>query len=137
MSWRVQEVPFEFVNSVWPLVEPFIAKSVKHSNGELSLQEEQVNVVRGLDILYVALDENDEVQGAATVSYSNRTDNRVAFVTNIAGKFLADQGTFAQFCDLLRLRGATCIEGSVRDSLLRLWARLGARKKTSIIQIPL
>lgn len=137
MSWRVQEVPFEFVNRAWPLVEEFIAKSVKHAHGELSLQEEQVNVIRGVDVLYIALDDNNQVQGAATVNYFNRTDNRVALVTNIGGKLLADKSTFSQFCDLLRARGATCIEGSVRESLMRLWARLGAQKKTTVIQIPL
>lgn len=137
MSWHVQEVPFEFVNRVWPLAESFIAQSVKHSNGELTLQEEQINVIRGIDVLYIALDADGQPQGAATVNYFNRTDNRVALVTNIAGKFLADKDTFSQFCDLLRARGATCIEGSVRDSLLRLWARLGAQKKTTMIQIPL
>ncbi len=137
MSWYVQEVPFEFVNRTWPLVEPFIMKSVKHSHGELSIHEAQINVLRGVDVLFVALDVDSQIQGAATVNFFNRTDNRVAFVTNIAGKLLADQDTFSQFCTLLRARGATCIEGAVRDSLLRLWARLGARKKTTMIQIPL
>jgi hypothetical protein len=137
MSWYVQEVHFNFVNRTWPLVEPFLLKSVRHSHGELSIQEVQINVLRGIDSLYIALDEDNQIQGAATVNFFNRTDNRVAFVTNIAGKLLADQDTFSQFCTLLRAKGATCIEGAVRDSLLRLWARLGAHKKTTMIQIPL
>lgn len=137
MSWSVQEVPFEFVNRTWPLVEPLLIKSVKHSHGELTIQEVKVNVLRGVDTLFVALDDANQIQGAATVNFYNRTDNRVAFVTNIAGRLLADQDTFAQFCSQLRIKGATCIEGAVRDSLLRLWARLGAHKKTNLIQIPL
>jgi hypothetical protein len=137
MSWTVQEIPFDFVNRTWPLVEPLLLKSVKYANGELSIQEVKVNVLRGLDILFVAFDDENQIQGAATVNFFNRTDNRVAFVTNIAGHLLADQDTFSQFCSLLKLKGATCIEGAVRDSLLRLWTRLGAHKKANLIQISL
>lgn len=137
MSWFVQEVPLEYVNKIWPEVEPLLTKSVKHSHGEFTIEEVKVNVVRGFDTLVVAIDEANIIHGVATVNFYNRTDNRVAFVTNIAGRLLADQETFAQFCALLQSKGATCIEGAVRDSLMRLWARLGAHKKTTIIQIPL
>lgn len=137
MSWSVHEVPVEYANKIWPNVEPLLVKSVKHSHGELSIEEVKVNVTRGIETLFVAMDEEGVIHGASTVSFYNRTDNRVAFVTNIAGRLLADQDTFAQFCALLQSKGATCIEGAVRDSLMRLWARLGAHKKTTIIQIPL
>lgn len=137
MSWSVQEVPIEFVNRTWPFVERMLEKSVRYANGELTIQEVKVNVLRGLDVMFIALDEDNQIQGVATVNLYNRTDNRVAHITNISGRLLADDETFSQFCSLLRLRGATCIEGTVRDSLLRLWARLGAHKKSTLIQIPL
>lgn len=137
MSWDVKEVPLQYVNQIWPRVEAMLAKSVKHSNGELSLEEAKVNAVKGWDTLFVAVDSIDDIQGVVAVSFTNRSDNRVAYVTNIGGRFLADKETFAKFCELLRAYGATCIEGAARDSLVRLWARLGAHKKTNIVQIPL
>lgn len=137
MNWAAKPVPVEFINQVWEEVEGFLERSVQHSYGELTLDEIKVRVLEGSWMLIVALDADDNVRGAATVSFYNRTDNRVAYVTSIGGKFLANLDTFSQFCDILRMNGATCIEGAVRESLMRLWARLGARKKSTIVQISL
>lgn len=137
MNWAAKPVPVEFINQVWEEVEGFLERSVQHSYGELTLDEIKVRVLEGSWMLIVALDADDNVRGAATVSFCNRTDNRVAYVTSIGGKFLANLDTFSQFCDILRMNGATCIEGAVRESLMRLWARLGARKKSTIVQISL
>lgn len=137
MTFQVKQVPIEFVNQMWPAVEDFIAKSVSFSEGEITLDETKYHVVNGNWILYVAVNDKNEAHGAVTVAFFNRTDNRVAHVTNIGGRLIADRKLFAQFSDLLRQNGATCIEGNVRDSLFRLWTRLGARKKSIAIIIPL
>lgn len=137
MSWEVKEVPVEYVNKAWSEVEHFLVKSVAYSKGELTIEETKMRLLDGSWILFVALDDVEEVKGAATVCFYNRMDNRVAYVTNIGGRLLADLETFSHFCEHLKKHGATCIEGAVRESLMRLWARLGARKKTTIVQISL
>ena len=137
MAWEVQTVPVQYVNIVWPKVEKFLADSVAYSDNELTLEEVKVYVIQGAWALIIAIDEDHNIHGAVTVSYFNRTDNRVAFVTNIGGKFIAKRELFSQLSDILRENGATCVEGTVRDSLMRLWARLGARKKSTMIQISL
>lgn len=137
MSWQAKEVPLDYLHRVWPEIEHYIQNSVEHSDGDVSLDETKIYVMQGTWVLIVAVDESNKIYGAATVTFYNRTNHRVAFVTNIGGKMLANLDTFSQFCDILRSHGATCIEGSVRDSLMRLWARLGARKKANSIQIPL
>lgn len=133
----VREVPLNFVNRAWSAVEPFLAASVQYSNGELTLDETKVYVTQGIWQLYIASNEEGVVSGAATVHYLNRTNDRVAYVTNIGGRLIAKPEIFSQFCELLRTNGATCIEGTVRDSLMRLWARLGASKKSITVYIPL
>ena len=137
MAWEVQTVPVQYVNIVWPKVEKFLADSVAYSDNELTLEEVKVYVIQGAWALIIAIDEDRNIHGAVTVNYFNRTDNRVAFVTNIGGKFIAKRELFSQLSDILRENGATCVEGTVRDSLMRLWARLGARKKSTMIQIAL
>lgn len=137
MSKSAVEVTLNYVHQVWPQVEKYLAESVKYSNGDLSLEETKVHVTSGAWALIIAVDEEYKVHGAATISYYNRTNDRVAFVTNIGGRLLADRALFSQFCDILKRNGATCIEGTVRDSLMRLWARLGAQKKAISIKIPL
>lgn len=135
MACTVQEVPLEFVNRAWPDVEGFIVASVEHADGEFTVDEVKARLVQGAWSLVVAVDENSAVHGVATIAYFNRTDHRVAFVTNFGGKFMSNPDIFSQFASILVSRGATCMEGAVRDSMLRLWARLGARKKSTNIQI--
>ena len=137
MTLSIRSVPIQFVNQVWASVGNFIEESVNFAEGEISLDETKYQIVTGNWILYIVTDEENNVHGAVTVAFFNRTDNRVAFITNIGGRLLTDRHLFAQFSDLLRQNGATCIEGNVRDSLFRLWTRIGARKKSIAIIIPL
>jgi hypothetical protein len=135
VAYSVQEVPIEFVNRAWSDVEKFITTSVEYADGEFTLDEVKARLVQGSWSLVVAVDESNTVRGVATVAYYNRTDHRVAFVTNFGGKFVSNPEVFSQFASILVSKGATCMEGAVRDSMLRLWARLGARKKSTNIQI--
>lgn len=137
MTLRVEEVPVEYVNIIWLKVESYIEAAVQHANGMLSVEEVKLRVTDGAWSLIVAINESDIIQGAAVVSFFNRTDNRVAYVAAIGGRMLANQHTFSQFCEILKSHGATCIEGTVRDSLMRLWERIGARKQSNYMQITL
>ncbi len=136
-SLQVKYIPIEWVNQTWNAIEPFIRASNQYANGELSVEEVKVRVVDGTWIPIIAIDEAQVIHGAAIVHFFNRTDNRVAYVTCIGGRMIANPDTFSQFCDILKSYGATCIEGTVRKSLMRLWARLGAREKSTNIQIAL
>jgi len=131
----VQEVPLQYVNMVWPSVEGFIASAIPHSGGDITLEETKSYCVNGVWKLLVAVDEANTVHGAVTLHFFNRINHRVAFITTIGGKGILTPENFSQFSDILRSNGATCIEGSVRDSLMRMAARFGAIKKSNNIQL--
>lgn len=131
----IQEVPIQYVNMIWPSVEGFLASAIPHADGDITLDETKSYCINGVWKLLVAVDDNNVVQGGATLHFFNRINHRVAFITTIGGKGILTADSFSQFSDILRNNGATCIEGSVRDSLVRLAARFGARKKSSNIQI--
>ena len=131
----VQEVPLQYVNMVWPSVEGFLASAISHSNGDITLEETKSYCVNGVWKLLVAVDEDNTVHGAVTLHFFNRINHRVAFITTIGGKGILTPENFSQFSDILRSNGATCIEGSVRDSLVRMAARFGAKKKSNNIQL--
>ena len=132
---QIQEVPIQYVNMIWPSVEGFLASAIPYSDGDITLDETKSYCVNGVWKLLVAVDENNVVQGGATLHFFNRFNHRVAFITTIGGKGILTPENFSQFSDILRSNGATCIEGSVRDSLMRLAARFGARKKSNNIQL--
>jgi len=131
----VQEVPLQYVNMVWPSVEGFIASAIPHSGGDITLEETKSYCVNGVWKLLVAVDEANTVHGAVTLHFFNRINHRVAFITTIGGKGILTPENFSQFSDILRSNGATCIEGAVRDSLVRMAARFGAKKKSNNIQL--
>ena len=131
---NIQRVDVSHVHQVWPLVEAHIASALEHSKGEYTLESVKVLLVTGQWLLIVAV--NDEgVKGAATVSFSNRPHDRVAFITAIGGKLISSPDTVEQLKNLLRSLGATCIEGAARESIARLWSRYGFEEKYRIVGV--
>ena len=131
---QVQRVDISHVNQVWPVVEPFIASALEHSCGDYTIEQAKTLVVMGHWTLIVAVDDAG-IQGAATVSFSNRPNDRVAFITTIGGKLISSPETFEQLKVLLGSVGATYIEGAARESIARLWSRYGFAEKYRIVGV--
>jgi hypothetical protein len=131
---RVERVDVGHVHQVWPLVESHIASALEHAKGDYTLESIKVLLVTGQWLLVVAV--NDEgVQGAATVSFTSRPHDRVAFITAIGGKLISNEDTVEQLKALLRSLGATCIEGAAREAIARLWSRYGFEEKYKIVGV--
>lgn len=131
---NIQRVDVGHVHQVWPMVEPHITSALEHSKGEYTLESVKVLLVTGQWLLVVAVDDAG-VQGAATVSFTSRPHDRVAFVTTIGGKLISNTDTFEQLKNLLKALGATCIEGAARESIARLWSRYGFEEKYRIVGV--
>ena len=132
---RIQYVPVEYVSQTWPLVEAFIASAMEHGHGEYTPEQVKVFLSTGQWTLYVAVDDAGALSGAGTVCFNNMPNDRVAFVTAIGGKLFTSQETWQQFVDLLKLRGATQVEGAARESIARLWKRYGFEEKYRIVSV--
>jgi hypothetical protein len=131
---QVQRVDIAHVNQVWPLVEHFIAEALVYSKGDYTVEQAKTLVTMGIWVLLVAVDGSD-VKGAATVTFSNRPNDRVAFITSVGGKLISSQDTFEQLKQLLASMGATYIEGAARESVARLWSRYGFEEKYQIVGV--
>jgi hypothetical protein len=134
---NIQHVPVEFVNQAWVQAESFIKDAIEQQEGEQDYTLDQVKtlVATGQWLLLVASNEENEVKGAATVSFSNRPNHRVAFITYIGGRLITNPGTFQQTCAILKRYGATSIEGAVNEAVARLWRRYGFTEKYSIVGV--
>ena len=134
---KIQHVPLEYVNQVWPKVVKFIDASIVQQDGEPDYTLDQVRtlVVTGQWVLLVVVDVDNVIKGAITVSFMNRPNHRVAFITNIGGKLIVHKHTFNQLLALLKTMGATSIEGAVNDSVARLWRRFGFTEKYKIVGV--
>lgn len=134
---KIQHVPVEFVNQILPQVEGFIQTAIDQQEGDkdYSLDHVKTFLVTGQWLLLVASTEEKEIKGAATISFSNRPNHRVAFINYIGGRLITNPSTFTQMCEVLKRYGATSIEGAVNESVARLWRRYGFTEKYSIVGV--
>lgn len=139
MTLKIQPVDINYVNQVWHLVEPFIEEALQKgeqgTDANYTAAHIQVFLTTGAWLLVVAVDEQNVVQGAATISFLNYPLHRVAFITAIGGKLITNDETFAQFSALLKQRGATKIQGFTRESMVRLSTKYGFKPVNTLIEV--
>jgi hypothetical protein len=131
----VHHVPTHFVHKEWPLVAPFLNAALTNpeASGDITLDQMRADLGQNRGALYTFVKDGALV-GAASVTFQNQRNARVAFVTAIGGRGLADREAAAQFFELLRRGGATRVAGAGRDSIVRLWSRLGLKKKYTVFE---
>jgi len=136
---KIQHVPIQFVNQVWPKIVAFIDAAITQQAGEPDYTLDQVRtlVTNGQWVMLIAVDDVNDIRGVATINFFNRPNDRVAFVTYIGGRLIAGEDTFKQLCSLCKTFGATKIEGAVNEAVSRLWRKFGFREKYRIAEVAL
>ena len=138
MSLLVRLISSQHVSQNWDLVERFIKDAEdKFGGAEYTAEQIKVYLVQGQWMLLVAVDESNEIHGAATISFINYPNDRVAFVTAIGGKLITSQETFEQMSEILKVNGATKIQGTAKDAVVRLWKRFGFEEKAILVEAKL
>jgi hypothetical protein len=134
MTLTVRHISVQYIAQAWPLVEKYLSDAVAWGGGDYSLEQVQVYLSQGNWVLLAAVDEQGAVHGAATVTFLNYPNDRVAFITFIGGKLISNKDTFGQLKDLLKANGATKIQGAARESIARLWSRYGFEERYRIVE---
>lgn len=135
---KIHPVLTKDVAQVLPLVEDFLSAGFDFSQGDYNLEHAKVYLATGQWQMLIAVDEDDQITGAASVEFINRPNDRVAFFTCVGGKFLTKPEVFTQVRDILRQYGATKIEGAARESVARLWrSKFGFEEKYKIVEVSL
>ena len=132
----VRFVPTHFVHKEWPLVAPFLEPAMQYAQGDITLDQLRSDLGQGRSSLYIFVDDG-EVVGAASVTFQNHRNTRVAFISCIGGKNLQSRQVFNQLFELFRRNGATRAAGAVRDSMVRWSARVGFKKKFTVVEAEL
>lgn len=124
MTITVRTVDVAYVNQTWPLVDKFIRESTEKGEEKSSAcytaDHIRMYVATGQWILLVATDDNNEIQGAMTISFLNYPLHRVAFITSTGGKGVLNKDTFTQLKAIAKHHGATKIQAMARPSMARL-----------------
>jgi hypothetical protein len=133
---KIEYVPLEWVNYTWDKVSDFIEATILHSKGDFTLDQVRAKVTNGDWKLMVAVEDN-EICGAATVSFFNRPLDRVALVTTIGGRLITNYETFEQLQQFARANGATKLESAARESVARMLKKYGFVEKYRTIEVKL
>ena len=137
MILTVRPVPVEYCAQTWPLVEKFIESAYSIGYTEYTLDQAKLMVCTGMWSLLVAVDEGENIHGAATVQFLNYPNNRVAYVTAIGGKLMISKDTVEQLSEYARRNGATRIHGGARPSVARLWRKFGYKEISTTVGLEL
>jgi len=130
MSISARIVEQAYVNQTWPLVEKYISAAltsiedtgIPKEHRLYDLEHVQAYVANGQWQLLVAVEDN-QILGAAVVSYINYPLHRAAYIVAIGGKLITNKDTFSQLKSILKGCGATLLQGHGRPSIVRLWKR--------------
>jgi hypothetical protein len=117
----------------WQAIAPFIEDSLAHSGGDFTVDQVRLYLSSGQWLTLGVFDENDML-GVIAVQFTNMPNDRVAFITAIGGKNITNSDTFNQFQTILKAHGATKIQGGVRESVARLWRRLGFSQRYILVE---
>ena len=143
MTLSIQPVDVNYINQIWPLVKDYLEDALTKDNDApewsdcYNIHHVQGFVTSGIWMLLVASDEEGKIHGAATVSFAHYPMHRVAFITLIGGRMIANRDTFEQLKAVLRQRGATKVQGYGRESIVRLWKRFGFEPRTTLMEVQL
>lgn len=129
----VSIVPKEHINQLWSQVSGYLNDALQFSDGDYNIEQAKVYLSQGLWQLLVVHDDN-KIHGAIAVVYQNYPNDRVAFIVAIGGKWISDKESYKNFCEVLKTNGATKIQGAARESVARLWKRLGFKNKYIIVE---
>ena len=128
-------VPTNHVFQAWDSFEKYLADALVYAHGDITIDQLKADIGQGRATLCAFVDEKPI--GAAAIVFQNRRNSRVAFVLAIGGRGLLAPWCVEQFMALLKKEGATRVEGVGRDSIVRLWQRLGFRKKHTVFELAL
>lgn len=141
MKLTVRSVDVNYVQQTWPLVKSYLEDALTKGNDFpewapcYNIDHVQQYVTAGQWLLLVAIDEQTQIHGACTVSFINYPLHRVAFITCIGGKLISNQETFNQLKLLLKAHGATKIQGSGREAIVRLWKRYNFEPRNTLVEV--
>jgi hypothetical protein len=134
MTITVKPVFTEYFHQTWPLVEELFVKANKHDAGDYTVEQIKALLANGSWVLLVAVDEENTIHGAASISFYNMPNYRVGFITAMAGKAIVNEDVYGQVCSFIKANGANRVQCAARESAARLYKKVGMEERHIIME---
>lgn len=134
---RVYPLNVDYLHLHWDVIKGFLEPALKLGEvDDFNIDQLKMFLVNQQWVLYV-VERDNKIVGCISVAFSNMPNHRIAFVTAIGGRFISDKEAFNVFKSLLKASGATKIQGMARESVARLWKRIGFENKQILVEYKL
>jgi hypothetical protein len=117
----VKVVAPNFIYDVWKDVKSFLNASINVSGGDFTLDQLKFSLGRGEQTLLVSVNEQNVINGAMTVEFINRPNDRVMFITALGGNGIVNDETFSQVETWAKSHGATKASAWAQEAQARLY----------------
>jgi hypothetical protein len=117
----VKVVAPNFIYDVWKDVESFLNASINVSGGDFTLDQLKFSLGRGEQTLLVSVNDQNVINGAMTVEFTNRPNDRVMFITALGGSGIVNDETFSQVETWAKSQGATKACAWAQEAQARLY----------------
>jgi hypothetical protein len=117
----VKVVAPNFIFDVWKDVESFLNASINVSGGDFTLDQLKFSLGKGEQTLLVSVNEQNIINGAMTVEFTNRPNHRVMFITALGGNGIVNDETFSQVESWAKSQGATKASAWAQEAQARLY----------------
>jgi hypothetical protein len=117
----VKVVAPNFIFDVWKDIESFLNASINVSGGDFTLDQLKFSLGRGEQTLLVSVNEQNIINGAMTVEFTNRPNHRVMFITALGGHGIVNDETFSQVESWAKSQGATKASAWAQEAQARLY----------------
>jgi hypothetical protein len=133
---KIQTVGVEYIAQIWSMITPYIERALQYTD-DYNVDQVKVFLTTGSWILLIAVDDLQQIHGIATVAFQNGVNDRTAIITTLGGKNVVNSNVFEQVLTILRKIGATRVQIYTRDSAIKLYEKVGLKKKATLMEIKL
>ena len=117
----VQIVAPNNIYNVWVGVKEYLNASINVSGGDYTLEQLKLLLSRNEQTLLVSVDEKGVLNGAMTVEFINRPNDRIMFITALGGHGIVNNETFSQVEAWAKMQGATKASAWAQEAQARLY----------------
>jgi hypothetical protein len=138
MKLTLKVIPVELVSVYWDQLSPFIESALLEASvTEYGLNDVLNYLESGSWVAIGFFGPDSSLHGVATLCVIIYPQERVAFVTAIGGKQLTNAVNWQQLRDICISAGCSKIQAYSRDSVARLWRRIGFNNRAILVEADL
>lgn len=135
MTIQVQIVAPVNIYQIWDKIEPYFIAAEAEGTGDCTTSQLKLQLISGVVSLLVAVNEEQIIQGAASIVLQNLPNHRVAVITALGGKGIVNEEVFEQVVVWAKSQGATKIRAWAKDSQVRLYRqKAGLNTTTNVVE---